>query len=105
MQEQQNVGQELELEKKMKNLRNLLVAVTLMGILMINASTVRAGLLVSDFTGGSEETPCTEIKEDSKYDWGVIINGITGVIINGFTGVIINDATVANSDCGVIING
>jgi hypothetical protein len=102
----------------MKNFRNLLAAVALMFVLMVGASTAKAGLLVSDFTGGNSQTPCTETKEDSKegskYDWGVIVNGVTGVIVNGLTGVIVNgfnsgiiitDIKNENTNCGVIVNG
>ncbi len=89
----------------MKNLRNLLLLVTLIVVLTGSASTVRAGLLVSDLTGGNTETPCTETKIDPKLNWGIIINGLTGVIINGFTGVIINDTVNTPTNCGIIING
>jgi hypothetical protein len=98
----------------MKNYRDLLVAVALMTVLMVGNLTVKAGLLVSDFTGGNPQTPCSEMKENSKYDWGVIVNGITGVIVNGFTsaiangfnsGIIITDIKDENTNCGVIING
>jgi hypothetical protein len=88
----------------MKNFRNLLAAVAFMFVLMVGTSTAKAGLLVSDFTGGTPQTPCTETKENSKYDWGVLINGITGVLINGFTGVIVNDLKITNTNCGVLIN-
>ena len=89
----------------MRNLRNLLATFTLVVVLLVTASTAKAGLLVSDLTGGNTETPCSETKVDTKINWGVIINGFTGVIINGFTGVIINDITDTNTNCGVIING
>lgn len=97
----------------MKNLKNLLAAVTLMAVLMIGASTAKAGLLVSDFTGSAPETPCTETNDDTKLDWGVIVNGATGVIVNGFTGLLVSDftgvivvgATDPDENCGVIVNG
>jgi len=97
----------------MKKFKKLFVAITLMGVFVIATSTVKAGLLVSDFTGGNAETPCTEKKDDSKVEWGVIVNGLTGVIVNGltgvilngYTGVIINDVVEEDINCGVIVNG
>lgn len=83
----------------MKNIKNLLAAITLVGVLMIGASSARAGLLVSDFAGGgTTDNGC--VQEDSYT--GVIIAGYTGVIIAGFTGVIIAGFVDNSSPCSDI---
>ena len=78
----------------MKNLKNLLAAVTLFGVMMIGTPSVRAGLLVTDFSGN--DNTCTQ---EGDSNGGVIITGYTGVIITGFTGVIITGFTGNDQSC------
>jgi hypothetical protein len=87
----------------MKNLRKLLTAVTLMAVLMISASTARAGILMSDFKG-NETQPCTETKMDSKTNWGIVITSLTGIVITSFTGIVITSAVETPVDCGILMS-
>lgn len=86
----------------MKNLRNLLAAITLMVVLMVGTSSAKTGLLVSDLNGNNPQ-PCSEKKDDSKTEWGIIITSFTGIIITSFTGIIITDVVETPVDCGIII--
>ena len=87
----------------MKNLRNLLATVTLMGILMISASTAKAGILLTDDFVKTESQPCEEMKDDTKVDSGIIVH-LTGIIVH-FTGIIVHIAeTDSNTDCGIIVH-
>jgi len=89
----------------MKNLRNLLATVTLIAVLMISASTAKAGILLSDLNDGNTQS-CPEVKNDStKSDWGVLVTGFTGVLVTGFTGVLVTGFTDGSQDaCGIIMN-
>lgn len=86
----------------MKNLRNILATFLLVTTLMVSATSAKAGLLVSDLTNQNTQI-CTETKEDSKPDWGVIVTGLTGVIVTGFTGVIVTGAVETPVDCGILM--
>jgi cytochrome b len=97
---------EIRLEKtKMKNLRNLLAKIVLMAILMVMASTVKAGILMTDdlTNGDSTSQPCQETKEDTKVDSGIIVH-LTGIIVH-FTGIIVHvSGTESTTDCGIIVH-
>jgi hypothetical protein len=76
---------------------------TLMAVLMVSASTAKAGILMSDLKGNDTQ-PCTETKGDyTKTNWGVIVQGLTGVIVQGLTGVIVQGATDTQVDCGILM--
>jgi hypothetical protein len=87
----------------MKNLKNLMAAVTLIAVLMIGATSANAGLLVSDFSGGDDTQPCTATNND-KTDWGIIVTGFTGIIVTGFTGIIVTGAADSPVDCGILMS-
>ncbi len=83
----------------MKNLRNLLATITLMTILMIGASTAKAGFLVSDFAQHDNQ-PCTETSNT-----GILISGLTGILISGFTGIIVQDGADHQDElCGILVS-
>ena len=92
----------------MKNLRNLMNAVTLMLVLVIGAVSANAGILLSDRSVKSD--PCST---DTKVDSGIIVAGATGIIVAGFTGIIVAGFTgiiVAGkgeetTNCGIIVAG
>jgi len=86
----------------MKNLKNLLAAVTLMAILMIGSSTAKAGLLMSDLADGSGD-PCTVNDEDSMTNTGIILVGYTGIILTGYTGIILTGYADPDTNCGILI--
>jgi hypothetical protein len=75
----------------MKNLRNLMTAVTLMAMLVIGTVSANAGIIVA---GRGE---CTDTKTETTVDWGIIVAGFTGIIVAGFTGIIV--AGKADTGC------
>ena len=82
----------------MKNLRNLMATITLMAILMIGASTAKAGFLVSDFAQRDNTNPCNE-----KSYKGILITDLTGILITDLTGILITDLTDSQTNCGILI--
>jgi hypothetical protein len=89
----------------MKNLRNLLAIVTLMAVLMISASTAKAGIMMTDGLKNDNPKSCTETNIETKTDWGIIVQGFTGIIVQGFTGIIVQGAVDTPIDCGIIVQG
>lgn len=87
----------------MKNLKKLIATFGLVAILLIGFSTTKAGIIITDLKGGDTNEPCTEQKDDTKTDWGIIITDFTGIIITDFTGIIIVGAAETPVDCGVIV--
>lgn len=80
----------------MKNLKNLMTAVTLFAVLVLGTASANAGILLGD-RGVSTEDPCAE--NDTKFDMGIIVAGFTGIIVAGRGGII-----VAGRD-GIIVAG
>jgi hypothetical protein len=101
--EKRKLNNKNKLEKKMKNLKNLLAAVTLMAVLMISATTANAGLLVSDFSGGGDTQSCTETN-GGKTNWGILVTGFTGILVTGFTGILVTGATDTPVNCGILMS-
>ncbi len=85
----------------MKNIKKFATTLALAGIIMMGVSSANAGLLMSDFAGGSTDVPCeTEVKVDS----GIIVSGLTGIIVSGFTGIIVSGIK-ADNDCVKVDSG
>lgn len=82
----------------MKNLKNMLAAVTLLAVLVLGTTSANAGLLMSDFVNPNQNDPCVET-EDTGLDTGIIVAGFTGIIVAGRGGII-----VAGRD-GIIVAG
>lgn len=83
----------------MKNFKKLFAALTLTVVLAFGTNLASAGLLISDFTGGSGD-PCTQPTET--------VDSVTGIIVLGFTGLLISDFADTNTppvDCGIIVLG
>ena len=86
----------------MKNLRNLMAAVTLMAVLMIGVSTTKAGILLSDDLRSGDTQPCTETKDDStKVDNGILVT-FTGILVT-FTGILVTFTDDTNTNCGILV--
>jgi hypothetical protein len=86
----------------MKNLRNLLATITLMAILMVNASTVRAGILMTDDLKVADPQPCVENKDDpTKVDSGILVT-LTGILVT-FTGILVTLKNDTQTDCGILV--
>ena len=76
----------------MKNLKNMIAAITLVAILMIGTANAQKGVLLSELAGGTGGQ-CTNSQTDrdaSGYT-GIIVAGFTGIIVAGFTGIILSD--------------
>lgn len=86
----------------MKNFKNILATITLTGIIIVGASTAKAGFLVSDFAQHDNQ-PCTETSNT-----GILISGLTGILISGYTGIIVTDgaAQTGGDDelCGFLVS-
>ncbi len=84
----------------MKNFKKLFAALTLTVVLAFGTNLASAGLLISDFTGGTGDQ-CTEPTES--------MDSLTGIIVLGFTGLLISDfadtATPPVVNCGIIVLG
>jgi hypothetical protein len=89
--------------RKMKNLKKLLTATTLFILLIVSASSAKAGLLVSDLVDNNPQ-PCIETSKDSKLDWGIVVTGFTGIVVTGFTGIVITGAVDTPVDCGILMS-
>lgn len=83
----------------MKNIKNILTAITLAAILMLGTSTAKAGLVLSDATGDTEKQ-CTENATDSFSISGIILLGVAaakdGIILLGFDTA---QDTTSGGDC------
>jgi type 1 fimbria pilin len=101
----QNKIRRREEEIKMKNLRNLMAAITLLAVLVLSTTSANAGILMSDFAGSNNPDPCS-VKDDSKLDSGILMSDITGIIIAGFTGIIIagRNGETSHVDCGILMS-
>lgn len=86
----------------MKNLRNLMNAVTLMVVLVMGAVSANAGILLSDRKVNTNTDPCST---DTKVDSGIIVAGFTGIIVAGFTGIIVAGKGEETTNCGIIVAG
>jgi hypothetical protein len=86
----------------MKNLRNLLATITLMAILVVSASTAKAGIMLTDLRNGDMQ-PCTETKGETKTNWGIVITSFTGIVITSITGIVITSAADTTVNCGIVI--
>ena len=83
----------------MKNLRNLFATITLMAVLMVSASTARAGILMTDGLKSEAPQPCTT---ETKVDSGILVT-FTGILVT-FTGILVtfsDDTTKV--DCGILV--
>lgn len=86
-------------------MRNLLAAITLMMVLAVSSTFAKGGLLVSDFSGGTNEQPCTEV------DYTIVPTGLTTIVPTGlitivptgFTGIIV--FTDSATDCTIVPTG
>lgn len=88
----------------MKNLKNLLAAITLLAVLVLSTTSANAGIYMTDFAGQPNNDPCS-VKDEGEQDTGIIIAGFTGIIIAGFTGIIIagKEAPTPQVNCGILM--
>jgi hypothetical protein len=86
----------------MKNLRNLLAAITLMAILIVSATTTKAGILMTDNLKADNPQPCVETQDDStKVDSGILVT-FTGILVT-FTGILVTFKNEPQTDCGILV--
>jgi hypothetical protein len=89
----------------MKNLKNMLAAITMMAILVFGTTFANAGIIIAGAESGDSKT-CGEGSKDGGF-------GVSGIIIAGIiiarTGIIIANAGIIiakedpNLTCGIII--
>lgn len=84
----------------MKNIKNIIATLVLVGILSVSSTFAKGGLLLSDFAGDGQNAQQTCVEDKESKDWGVIVY-LTGVIVY-LTG---NDSQTkeGNTNCGVIV--
>jgi hypothetical protein len=91
----------------MRNLKNIIAAITMMTVLVFATSAANAGIIVAGFgerTKTATTEPCTE--RTGKPDWGIIVAGLRGIIVAGLTGIIVAGATeTPTTECGIIVAG
>lgn len=91
----------------MKNLKNLMAAVTLFAILVLSTTSANAGIYMTDLTGTPNTDPCT-VKDDDKTDWGILMSDFGGIIVAGFTGIIVAgkgiNTPTSQVDCGILMS-
>jgi choline-glycine betaine transporter len=103
LQEQRKLKIKIDWRRKMKNLRNLFATVALMAVLMFSASAAKAGILMTDNLSKDNPQTCTETKNHTKTDWGIVITSFTGIVITSFTGIVITSAVDTPVNCGIVI--
>ncbi len=86
----------------MKNLKNILAAITLVAFLMIGTAKADDGIVITELTGNNSQT--CDVKDNT--NWGIVITEFTGIVITEFTGIVITEFTANNSakSCGIILN-
>ncbi len=84
----------------MKSIKKLLATATLIGIIIIGATTTKAGIIVSY---NETNKPCTQTT-DTKVNNGIIVS-LTGIIVS-LTGIIVSfsDDSKAPTECGIIVS-
>jgi hypothetical protein len=80
----------------MKNLKNMMAAVLMVAVLMIGATSAKAGILLSDFApeagnGGTCGQTTDRDTVASSENTGIIVMDFTGIIVMDFTGIIVMD--------------
>jgi hypothetical protein len=94
----------------MKNLKQLLAAGMMMGVLMVGTSFAGAGLLVSDYAEQATD-PCAEEQTNdatgilmSDYT-GILMSDYTGILMSDYTGILMSDYTDEQPVCGILVLG
>lgn len=95
----------------MKNLRNLLATISLLAVMVISATSVNAGIMMSDRSNPSDGS-CGD-SSDIKFDIsildsiaGIIVAGRTGIIVAGRDGIIVAGKEGSNPGdrCGIMMS-
>lgn len=87
----------------MKKVRKFLATATLATVILCSTSMARAGLLISDLSGGETQQPCTE-----QSATGILVVGFTGILVVGFTGILVvgaADSGEGTQNCGILVVG
>ncbi|NNE67903.1 MAG: hypothetical protein HKN33_15170 [Pyrinomonadaceae bacterium] len=88
----------------MKTIKRMTGTLVVLGVIMMGASSARAGLVMSDFTGGS--TQCTERtdKNTTRVDRGIIVTGLTTIFGKTIVDSVFGKGEV-QTNCGIIVTG
>ncbi len=84
-------------EKKMKNLKNLVAAFLMVTFLAVGTTFAgdgilvsnRDGILVSNRTERSTKQPC---RATTKFDAGILVSNIVGILVSNFTGILVSNS-------------
>ena len=69
---------------------------------MVNVSTTKAGILMTDDLKSSDPQQCAENKDDStKVDSGILVT-FTGILVT-FTGILVTFDDDAQNNCGILV--
>ena len=89
----------------MKNLKNTIAAIMMIGVMVFGTTFANAGIIIArGADGDTKKSDTTSVCEEPQSTLTGIIIAFTGIIIAGKTGIIIareKDMTVVN--CGIII--
>ena len=90
----------------MRILRGFIPTTIIAAVLMFGTTFANAGIIVQGFDGTPTKTEqCTEPVE-TKMDWGIIVQGLTGIIVQGLTGIIVQGVLADEPvECGIIVQG
>ena len=85
----------------MKSVNNLLATITLTAVLLVSASSVRAGILMTDLQS-NESQPCSETDDSTKVDSGILVT-FTGILVTFNTGILVTFKKNTQLDCGILV--
>ena len=79
----------------MKNLKNMMAAVTMLAVLVLGTTSANAGLLMSDRANPGQGNSCT-VKQDIMAD-------LTGIILHRMGIILSKGGTNTEVSCGIIL--
>lgn len=82
-------------------MKKFIATFSLMAVLLVSASTARAGILVGDSEGSAARSSCkanSGKNTKSNTDWGIFITAAAGIFITALTGIIYGDGFTRNDD-------
>lgn len=77
-------------------MKKIIATLGLIGILLVNGTTAKTGLSMSDFQGSETRQSCKETRGKSNTDWAIFVTALVGTIFTGFTGTIPADVFTRN---------
>lgn len=82
-------------------MKNTIATFALAAIMTLGATAANAGILVSDFTG-TTENPCTA---KTTKDTGILVSDLVGILVSDFTGILVSDRPAPTTvNCGILVS-